>query len=93
MIAEKGNRVYQVDKVTKNAYLKDGFTIKDDKGKVLEYPGDKTITWAEHEVLVKEHEVLVQEHDELLGAYKVLEEKLAEVVDGKESTVASGKKA
>lgn len=77
MLAVKGNRVYQVDKVTKATYLKDGFAITDDAGKVLEQPTNKTVPWAEHEVLVKAHKELVE-------AYGVLEEKLAALGGGQE---------
>ena len=55
MIAKKDNKEYSVTNETKNIYLKDGYDIYDDDGKIVEYSPKKTISYNEH---IKEVEEL-----------------------------------
>ena len=54
MYAKKANKVYRVDDVTKETYLKQGFDICDDEGKVVEHSKQATVPYAEYEKVTKE---------------------------------------
>lgn len=54
MLAKKLNRVYNINEQEKDAYLKRGFDIVNEKGEVIEASPDKTITYAEHNKIVAE---------------------------------------
>lgn len=56
MKAKKENKVYEVDKTTKDRYLKDGYDIYDDEGKLIENAKNKTVSYKEYEKLQKELE-------------------------------------
>lgn len=48
MKAKKENKVYDIADIQKEAYLKEGYDIYDDNGKVIEYSPKKTITYNEY---------------------------------------------
>lgn len=58
MKAKKDNKVYEVDKTTKNRYVKDGYDIYDDEGKLIESAKNKTVPYEEYEKIKKELEEL-----------------------------------
>ena len=57
MIAKKGNKVVQVDEVTKTRYLNDGFNIIEN-GKIIEYGKGATVALSEYMKLKEENENL-----------------------------------
>lgn len=58
MYAKKANKVYRVDDMTKETYLKQGYDICDDKGNVIEHSPQSTIPYTEYAKVVKELEAL-----------------------------------
>lgn len=58
MKAKKDNKVYEVDKITKNRYVKDGYDIYDDEGKLIESAKNKTVPYEEYEKIKKKLEEL-----------------------------------
>lgn len=58
MIAERGNKVYTIDDSMKAQYQNDGYDIKNDDGKVINYGAGKTVPYDEHMTAVKEIERL-----------------------------------
>jgi len=56
MKAKKENKVYEVDKITKDRYIKEGYDIYDDEGKLIESAKNKTIGYAEYEKIKKQLE-------------------------------------
>ncbi|EEC58166.1 hypothetical protein NQ488_04825 [[Bacteroides] pectinophilus] len=59
MKAKKENKIYKiVTEEEKNRYLKEGFDIYDDSGKLLEYSPAKKIAYSEYAKLLKENEEL-----------------------------------
>ncbi len=56
MKAKKLNKIYDVNEITKNRYLKDGFDIYDDKGNLIENAPSKTVPYEEYEKVKKELE-------------------------------------
>lgn len=58
MKAKKDNKVYEVDKITKDRYVKDGYDIYDDNGKLIESAKNKTVPYEEYEKIRKELEDL-----------------------------------
>ena len=48
MKAKKENKVYNINEIQKQAYLKEGFDIYEDNGELIEYSPKKTITYNEH---------------------------------------------
>lgn len=58
MKAKKDNKVYEVDKISKDRYVKDGYDIYDDDGKLIESARNKTVPYAEYEKIKKELEEL-----------------------------------
>lgn len=61
MLAKKLNRVYTIDESEKDKYLKNGFDIVDEKGKVVEHAETKTITFAAHNKEVAELKAQIEE--------------------------------
>lgn len=51
MKAIKGNKVYIVNKQTKDSYIKAGFDIVNDEGKVIQYGAGKTVSMDEYNKL------------------------------------------
>lgn len=60
MIAKKGNKVIQVDEVTKARYLNDGYNIIEN-GKIIEYGRGATVALADYMKVVEENESLKKE--------------------------------
>lgn len=56
MKAKKENKVYEVDKATKDRYTKAGYDIYDDEGKLIENAKNKTVSYEEYEKVKKELE-------------------------------------
>lgn len=56
MFAVKGNREYPINNNTeKAAFIKDGFDIVDENGKLLAAGAGKTVSFEEYEAVVKEN--------------------------------------
>ncbi len=70
MKAKKENKVYDINETQKGAYLKEGYDIYDNNGKVIEYSPKKVITYNEH---VKEIEALKAKNDNSELTAKVAE--------------------
>ncbi len=51
MKAKKENKVYEVDKTTKDKYIKAGYDIYNDEGKLIENGKNKTVSYKEYEEL------------------------------------------
>lgn len=58
MLAKKENKEYNVDEVSKQTYLSQGYDIYNDKGKLVESAKTKTVPYSEYEKVVKELEKL-----------------------------------
>lgn len=58
MKAIKENKVYTVDNTTKDRYVKAGYDIYDDNGKLVENAKNKTVPYDEYEKVKKELEEL-----------------------------------
>lgn len=56
MRAKKENKVYEIDKTTKDRYAKLGYDIYDDEGNLIENAKNKTVAYEEYEKLLKELE-------------------------------------
>lgn len=56
MKAKKENKVYEVDKTTKDKYVKAGYDIFDDEGNIVENAKNKTVSYVEYEKIKKELE-------------------------------------
>lgn len=58
MLAKKGNRSYAITEAQKASYLKQGFDIHDDDGKVVAYGVGKTVPYEKYAAVVRELEEL-----------------------------------
>lgn len=58
MVAEKGNKVYQIDESMKNHYLNEGFDIRNDEGEVIAYGKGKTVSYEQYKAVLDELEQL-----------------------------------
>lgn len=56
MKAKKENKVYEVDKTTKDRYIKAGYDIYNDDGELIENAKNKTVSYEEYEKIKKELE-------------------------------------
>ena len=54
MKARKENKVYTIDTTSKEKFLKDGYDIYDDDGKLIANAKNKTVPYEEYEKVVKE---------------------------------------
>lgn len=54
MLAIKDNKVYRIDKNSKEKYLAQGFDIFDDNGKIVEYSPSATVSRAEYNKVLAE---------------------------------------
>ena len=54
MRAKKENKVYDINEIQKEAYLKEGYDIYDNDGKVIEYSPKKVITYNEHLKIIED---------------------------------------
>lgn len=54
MLAIKENKVYRIDKNSKDTYLAQGFNIYDDSGKVIEYSRSATVSRADYDKVLAE---------------------------------------
>lgn len=71
MIARKENKEYTINEHQKATYLKDGYDIYDEKGKVVEYSPKKTITYNEHVKIVAELNAQIEELKSKVGVENV----------------------
>lgn len=67
MIARKENKEYTINEHQKALYLKDGYDIYDDNGKIVEYSPKKTITYNEHVKVVAELKAQIEELKSKVG--------------------------
>ena len=58
MKAKKENKIYEVDKITMDRYIKEGYDIYDDEGKLIKNAKNKTVSYEEYEKVKKELEEL-----------------------------------
>jgi hypothetical protein len=65
MYAVKANKVYTVDEVSKAAYLRDGYDVYDDSGKLLERSPKATVPYKQYAEVVKQRDEALQELEEL----------------------------
>ena len=75
MKAKKENKTYRIDsELEKQRYLKEGFDIYDDNGKLLEYSPLKKIAYSEYAKLQAENESLKARIAELEAVGEVAQE-------------------
>ena len=79
MKAKKANKVYTVNEVTKEMYLRDGYDIYDDNGKLLKKSPVSTVPYAKYAELEAQGETLKSENEKLKAKADALEAKLAEL--------------
>jgi len=84
MKAKKENKVYEVDKTTKDRYVKLGYDIYDDEGKLIENAKNKTVAYEEYEKLQKE----LESAKKVPSNAKALKEKCEELETEKENLQA-----
>lgn len=65
MLAKKLNRVYTISEVEKDAYLKRGFDIVNEKGEIVEASADKKISYAEHIKKIEELKAALEKANEV----------------------------
>ena len=58
MKAIRSNKEYTISEQQKEFYLKEGYDIIDDKGKIIEYSPKKTVKYAEYKKIKDELEAL-----------------------------------
>lgn len=78
MKAKKANKVYTVNEVTKEAYLREGYDIYDDDGKLLKKSPVSTVPYAKYEEVEKQAEKLRKENKTLKARIAELEAKAGE---------------
>ncbi len=81
MKAKKENKVYEVDKVSKDRYVKLGYDIYDDGGKLIEIAKNKSVAYGEYEKLQRE----LESAKKVPNNAKALREKCEELEVEKES--------
>lgn len=68
MKAKKENKVYSITtEQEKQRYLKAGYDIYSDNGKLMEYSPQKKISYSQYDALLKENEALKEERLALRG--------------------------
>lgn len=55
MKATKGNKVYTIDQTERERYVKEGFDILDDGGKVVQQGAGKTVPYEKYQALADEN--------------------------------------
>lgn len=89
MKAKKENKIYQINgEIEKQRYLKDGYDIYDDEGKLLEHSPLKKIAYSDYDKLVKENASLKAENERM--KMRLAELEVGTNADGEAKT---GKKA
>lgn len=58
MTATKGNKVYTIDQSQQERYVKEGFDILDDSGKVVQQGAGKTVPYEKYQTVVNENTTL-----------------------------------
>lgn len=96
MKARKENKVYSITtEQEKQRYLKAGYDIYSDNGKLMEYSPQKKISYSQYDALLKENEALKKERLALRSQYDALRENAealeAEVAALKAKNAESGK--
>lgn len=90
MRAKKENKVYDINETQKEAYLKEGYDIYDNDGKVIEYSPKKVISYNEHMKVVEElkknadNSALTAKVEELTKANAELTAKIDELTKANE---------
>lgn len=79
MKARKENKVYEVDKTTKDRYIKAGYDIYDDEGKLIENAKNKTVSYEEYEKIKKELEEIKKASVQKEPSIKDIKAKLDEL--------------
>lgn len=75
MKARKENKVYSITtEQEKQRYLKAGYDIYSDNGKLMEYSPQKKISYSQYDALLKENEALKKERLALRSQYDALRE-------------------
>lgn len=78
MKAIKANKEYTVTEENKDFYVKQGFDIVDEEGKILEYGKGKKVDYSKYQNLLSVHEDLVKENETLHARIKELESMLTD---------------
>lgn len=92
MKAKKENKTYRITtEQEKQRYLKDGFDIYDDEGKLLEYSPLKKISYGEYDKLQQENKALCARVAELEALVDATKQEAAETQDGKDVKKAAQK--
>jgi len=73
--AVKGNKIYTIDETQKNFYIKSGFDIKDDDGKIINYGAGKTISYDKFKEIEDKNSKLEKENKKLKEELKKVTEK------------------
>ena len=90
MKAKKENKSYRIkDELEKNRYLKEGYDIYDDDGKLLEHSPLKKIAYSAYAELKEENKTLKAENETLMERVKTLEAE-AEVITKKAASKKNG---
>lgn len=58
MTATKGNKVYTIDQSQQEHYVKEGFDILDDNGKLVKQGAGKTVPYEKYQTAVDENAAL-----------------------------------
>ncbi len=75
MKARKENKVYRIStEQEKQRYLRDGYDIYSDEGKLIEYSPQRKISLSEYETLAEENKSLRKANDALAEENKSLKE-------------------
>lgn len=81
MKAKKENKVYEVDKIIKDRYVKLGYDIYDDEGNLIEHAKNKTVAYEEYEKV----KVELENAKKVPNNAKALKERCEELETEKES--------
>ncbi|WP_085833506.1 hypothetical protein [Clostridium merdae] len=68
MKAVKGNKEYTIAETQKEQYVRDGFDIVDDTGKVLQTGAGKSVPFAQHQAVLEENASLKEQIKALQAA-------------------------
>lgn len=58
MKATKGNKVYTIDQTQQERYVKEGFDVLDDSGKLVQQGAGKTVPYERYQALADENAAL-----------------------------------
>lgn len=74
MKATKGNKVYTIDQSQQERYVKEGFDILDDSGKVVQQGAGKTVPYEQYQTVANENTALKKQLKTAQEALKKVKE-------------------